>query len=76
MQLSPIDSVYQLNEFGDYFRDNLVGIPSQCGILSPKEVTITENWDIKGLLNEIAGKRLSAEEVALAFCKVCLFNPR
>lgn len=69
MRLSPFDSVYKLDCFeGD--TGSLLGVPRVCGILSAKEVEITEKWDIQGLLHEIAEKRLSSEHVALAFCKV------
>lgn len=70
MRLSPFDSVHKLDCFeGD--TGSLLGVPRACGILNAKEVEITENWDIQGLLHEIAEKRLKSEDVALAFCKVC-----
>lgn len=74
MSLSPLESVHQLHEFEEEYATNLLEIPRQCGILSAKEVRITEAYDVKGLLDEIAEKRLSAEEVAFAFCKVCPFT--
>ncbi|EEA25391.1 hypothetical protein TMatcc_006388 [Talaromyces marneffei ATCC 18224] len=69
MRLSPLDSVHQLHEFEEEYPTNLLDVPRQCGILKAKEVQITEGYDVQGLLNEIAEKRLRAEEVALAFCK-------
>lgn len=75
MRLSPSDSVYKLDQFGDGYETNLLDVPRNCRLLSAREVRITEAYDIKGLLNEIAERRLSAEEVALAFCKVRYFPP-
>lgn len=74
MRLSPLDSVHQLHEFEEEYPTNLLDVPRQCGILKAKEVQITEGYDVQGLLNEIAEKRLRAEEVALAFCKVCTLS--
>ncbi|KAH8698925.1 putative general amidase [Talaromyces proteolyticus] len=68
MRLSPIESVHKLDGFGDDM-GSLVDIPRKCGILNSREIAITENWDVQGLLYEIAEKRLTSEEVALAFCK-------
>lgn len=75
MRLSPLESVHQLHEFEEGYVTNLLDVPRQCGILSAREVRITEGYDVQGLLNAIAQKRLSAEEVALAFCKVCHLPP-
>lgn len=69
MTLSPIDSVHKLDIFENDI-GAILDIPSKCGILSTEEVEITEKWDVRGLLNEIAEKRLSSEKVVLAFCKV------
>jgi hypothetical protein len=49
---------------------NVMDIPRQCGLLSPKQLDITEKYDVKGLLDEIAAGRLSSKEVCEAFCKV------
>lgn len=75
MRLSPLESVHQLDVFEHEYETNLLDVPRECGILSAKEVSITERYDVKGLLKEIAEKRWSAEEVTLAFCKVRLFDP-
>ncbi|KAF3392341.1 hypothetical protein DPV78_010728 [Talaromyces pinophilus] len=69
MRLSPLESVHQLHEFEEEYPTNILDVPRECGILSAKEVRITEGHDVRGLLSEIVEKRLSAEEVALAFCK-------
>jgi amidase len=40
-----------------------------CGILTPKEVHITEDYDAFALAEAIASKSLTAVQVATAFCK-------
>ncbi|KAL4871223.1 hypothetical protein BDV12DRAFT_32587 [Aspergillus spectabilis] len=62
---SPADSVTNVQ----YDRFNAMDIPRSCGLLSPKQIEITENWDIKGLLGQIHSQRLTAREVIEAFCK-------
>ncbi|KAL5115609.1 hypothetical protein ACEQ8H_006496 [Pleosporales sp. CAS-2024a] len=44
-------------------------VPVTCGILSAKEIQITESYDALGLAEAIAAKQLSAVEVATAFSK-------
>ncbi|OJI85009.1 hypothetical protein ASPTUDRAFT_119324 [Aspergillus tubingensis CBS 134.48] len=48
---------------------NVVDIPRICGLLTPHELHITEDYDIRSLLTELHSKRLTAEEVTRAFCK-------
>lgn len=48
---------------------NVLGVPKQCGILTDKELDITENYDATALLAKLAAKELSSYEVVLAFCK-------
>ena len=48
---------------------NVLSVPRTCGILSPKELEITEDYDASSLVQAIRSKTLSAEEVATAFCK-------
>ncbi|EXJ60028.1 hypothetical protein A1O7_04177 [Cladophialophora yegresii CBS 114405] len=45
------------------------GLATQFGILTPKEVEITENYDATGLAEAIASKKHSAVEVVTAFAK-------
>ncbi|CAH0055903.1 unnamed protein product [Clonostachys solani] len=47
---------------------NVTSIPRDCGILSPEEIYITEDYDVVSLANAIASKKLSAVAVATAFC--------
>jgi amidase len=44
-------------------------IPTTCGILTPMEVEITENYDATGLAEAIASRKYSAVQVATAFSK-------
>lgn len=44
-------------------------IPRTCGILSPKDLEITENYDAVGLAEAIAACKYTAVEVATAFSK-------
>ncbi|KAG0648965.1 amidase [Hyphodiscus hymeniophilus] len=48
---------------------NVLSIPQTCGILSSKELEITEKYDATSLAQAIASNRLTAEEVTTAFCK-------
>lgn len=45
-------------------------IPRTCGLLGPRELEITESWDVRGLLGVIARGEVKVVEVVGAFCKV------
>ena len=45
------------------------GIPAKCGILSPEELSITEDYDAVSLAEAIASRKLTAVAVAKAFSK-------
>ncbi|KAL4909718.1 hypothetical protein BDW74DRAFT_165127 [Aspergillus multicolor] len=62
---SPAESVTNVH----YGRVNVMDIPRSCGLLSSKEIEITENFDVAALLSQIHIKRLTAKEVIQAFCK-------
>lgn len=58
----------------DKFREkdrptNVTNICTTCGILTPSEIVITEDYDAVGLAEAIAKKQFTAEAVAIAFCK-------
>ena len=55
----------------DNSRINLTSVPRECGILSAKEIDITENYHARGIVNAASKGTLKAEEIAIAFCKVC-----
>ncbi|KAK5653612.1 hypothetical protein OQA88_8641 [Cercophora sp. LCS_1] len=48
---------------------NVTAVPRECGILTPEEIEITENYDAVGLAEAIAAKKLTAVAVAAAFAK-------
>jgi amidase len=48
---------------------SVTDIPRTCGILTAKEVDITENHDAVDLVKKMAAKELTAVEVTQAFCK-------
>lgn len=48
---------------------NVTGIPITCGLLTKDELAITENYDATGLADAIAKSKLTAVDVATAFCK-------
>ncbi|PYH99430.1 alpha-glucosidase [Aspergillus ellipticus CBS 707.79] len=64
--LSPADSVTNVSSYESV---NVTDIPRTCGLLSPNELRITEEYDVRSLLTEIHSKRLTSEEVVRAFCK-------
>lgn len=47
---------------------NVFDVPRRCGILTPKQLEITENHDATSLLEKIHSQELSAYEVTEAFC--------
>jgi amidase len=50
-------------------RNNVLAIPRECGVLSAKEIEITEKYDATALVQELAAKRLKSVDVVTAFCK-------
>lgn len=54
-----------------YERVGVMGIPRTCGLLSAKELDITENYGIRGLVAEMSEGRFKVEDVVRGFCKVC-----
>lgn len=53
-----------------YQRVGVMGVPRTCGLLTSKELEITEKYDVRGLVTEMAEGRLKAEDVVRGFCKV------
>ncbi|KAJ5331662.1 hypothetical protein N7476_001445 [Penicillium atrosanguineum] len=52
-----------------YRRVNVMEIPRTCGLLSSKELEITEKYDVRGLVAAMTEGKLKAEEVVRGFCK-------
>lgn len=70
--LSPAESITNVKQYG---RVNVMDIPRTCGLLSARELQITEDYDVRGLLRAMADNHLTAEEVTTAFCKVRCPSP-
>ena len=49
---------------------NVTGVPRTCGLLSARELDITENYDATALAKAIANRELTSVDVTTAFCKV------
>jgi hypothetical protein len=54
-----------------YQRVSVLDIPRTCGLLTPQELSITEQYDVRELVAEMIEGRLKAEDVVRGFCKVC-----
>jgi amidase len=48
---------------------SVLDVPRESGILTAKEIDITEKHDAVALVEKMASKALTASEVTLAFCK-------
>ena len=53
----------------DHNRLNVLSVPRESGILTEKELKITEQYDATGLVAELASGRLKSVDVVTAFCK-------
>jgi len=49
-------------------RMNVLGVPEECGMLTPQEITIT-NSDATGLVQKMAVGEWTAEQVTIAYLK-------
>lgn len=49
----------------------VIDVPRKCGLLSKKELDITENYSAQKLIQSMISSKLKAVEVTEAFCKVC-----
>ncbi|OJJ34988.1 hypothetical protein ASPWEDRAFT_487705 [Aspergillus wentii DTO 134E9] len=64
--LSPAESITNAKT---YQRVSVIDIPRTCGLLTDRELDITENWDVRGLVGQMVEGKLTAEEVVRGFCK-------
>jgi len=48
---------------------NVLRVAQECRILTDKELEITEQYDVLGLLEQMKSGNLTAREVTTAFCK-------
>ncbi|KAJ5676805.1 uncharacterized protein N7477_002438 [Penicillium maclennaniae] len=61
-----------------YSRFNVMDIPRTCGLLSSKELEITEKYDVRGLVSMMTESKFKAEEVRAAIAQQltrCLTEP-
>ncbi|KAJ5774753.1 hypothetical protein N7457_009649 [Penicillium paradoxum] len=52
-----------------YQQIGVMDIPRTCGLLTFEELEITEKYDVRGLVGEMAEGRRKAEDVVRSFCK-------
>ncbi|CAG8425969.1 unnamed protein product [Penicillium salamii] len=52
-----------------YQRVGVMEIPRTCGILTARELELTEKFNIRALVSEMSDGRVKAEDVVRAFCK-------
>ncbi|PWY89694.1 amidase [Aspergillus sclerotioniger CBS 115572] len=48
--------------------NNVLDVPRKCGLLSPRQLDITESYDATALLEQIHSGKFTSLEVAEAFC--------
>lgn len=48
---------------------SVLDVPAKCGLLTAKELEITEKHDAVDLIKKMSTKELTSSEVTLAFCK-------
>ncbi|GBF59774.1 amidase [Trichophyton mentagrophytes] len=60
-----------------YDQSDITDIPRRCGLLTARELEMTEAWDVKGLLAEIANGKLSCKDRAAIAHQLtrCLTEP-
>ncbi|EAW07383.1 putative general amidase [Aspergillus clavatus NRRL 1] len=63
--LSPAESVTNVQ----HDRISVMHIPRSCGLLSARELALTETHDVRSLLHALATQQTTAEEVTTAFSK-------
>lgn len=49
--------------------ESVLDVPAKCGILTPEEVVVTQNFDAVSLAKVVQVGSLRAEGIAIAFCK-------
>ncbi|KAJ5292027.1 Amidase [Penicillium angulare] len=65
--LTPAESITEGPKL--YGRVNVMEIPRTCGLLTSKELEITEKYDVHELVLAMTEKKLKAKEVVQAFCR-------
>lgn len=73
-QFARVPSPWRLPHLPPPSVTNYLGIPRECGLLTGKELEITENYDATGLAEAIRERKLTCVDVTTAFCKVHLLD--
>lgn len=68
--LTPAESITEGSK--KYRRVNVMDIPRTCGLLTAKQLEITEKYDVRGIVSAMVQSKLKAEDVVEAFCKVSI----
>lgn len=55
-------------DISEHARNNVLDVPRRCGLLTPKQLEITEQYDATALLKKIHARELTSYEVTEAFC--------
>ncbi len=69
LQSSQIPDAWKLKNVNFPPGSNVIGIPVNCGILTPEEIRITSDYDAVDIVRLIKNNTYSAEAVTTAFCK-------
>lgn len=59
----------QTSQYTETAPISVLDVPRTCGILTEKELDITENYDATDLVKMMAERQLTSTEVVTAFCK-------
>ncbi|KAF3043938.1 hypothetical protein E8E11_007936 [Didymella keratinophila] len=68
-QFASIPSQWRLPQLPPASVTNYLNIPRECGLLTEKEVDITESYDATALAQAIRERRFTCVNVTTAFCK-------
>lgn len=75
-QFACIPSQWRLPQLPPSSVTNYLNIPRDSGLLTDKELEITEDYDATALAEAIRERKLSCIDVATAFCKVDILGDR
>lgn len=68
-QTESIPQDWLIPDINESKQSNVLGIPASCGLLSQRELEITDTTDVNVLLTKLAHAEWSSVEVTTAFCK-------
>ena len=74
-QAQRIPNEWKLNSFPGAHVKSYTDIPRKSGLLTKKELDITERYDAVALAEAIKTNKLTCIDVTRAFCKVCPLKP-